>query len=72
LANTVKHAAAADRAWVVLTHDGARLRIVVGDDGRGGAASADSATSTGLAGVARRLSAFDGTMALISRSAGRP
>lgn len=58
LANTVKHADAR-RAWVSGGHDGETLRIVVGDDGRGGA---DVAGGSGLSGVARRLSAFDGTM----------
>ena len=38
------------------------LRLVVGDDGRGGADPAGS----GLAGVARRLAAFDGTMVVDS------
>ena len=39
-------------------HDGEVLHLVVGDDGRGGADPAGS----GLAGVAQRLAAFDGTM----------
>jgi len=66
LANTVKHARAA-RAWVRVRHDGDRLHLVVGDDGRGGADPAGS----GLAGVARRLAAFDGTM-LVDSPAGGP
>lgn len=65
LANVVKHARAG-RAWVTLTHDGVRLRAVVGDDGRGGA----DPTSSGLAGVARRLAAFDGTMTVSSPAGG--
>ncbi len=61
LANTVKHADAA-RAWVRVRHDGEVLHLVVGDDGRGGA----DPGGTGLAGVANRLAAFDGTMAVDS------
>ncbi|HWL98527.1 MAG TPA: histidine kinase [Nocardioidaceae bacterium] len=65
LANTVKHAAAS-RAWVTASQDGQVLRLVVGDDGRGGA---DPAAS-GLDGVRRRLAAFDGTMDVASPSGG--
>jgi signal transduction histidine kinase len=61
LANTVKHAGAS-RAWVRVRHDGALLHLVVGDDGRGGA----DPVGSGLAGVARRLGAFDGTMVVDS------
>ena len=65
LANTVKHAHAT-RAWVRVGHDGAALYLVVGDDGRG---SADQSGS-GLAGVARRLAAFDGTLMVDSPPGG--
>lgn len=65
LANAVKHADAT-RAYVTGTHDGARLRVTVGDDGHGGADPAGS----GLAGIARRLAAFDGTLTVDSPSAG--
>jgi signal transduction histidine kinase len=65
LANTVKHADAT-RAWVRVRHDGGVLHLVVGDDGRGGADAAGS----GLAGVARRLAAFDGTMTVDSPAGG--
>jgi signal transduction histidine kinase len=65
LANTVKHAGAS-RAWVRVRHDGAVLHLVVGDDGRGGA----DPEGSGLAGVARRLAAFDGTMAVDSPEGG--
>jgi signal transduction histidine kinase len=61
LANVAKHAEAT-RAWVVGEHDGERLRVVVGDDGRGGA----DPRGHGLAGVARRLAAFDGTLEVTS------
>ena len=65
LANTVKHADAT-RAWVRVRHDGEALHLVVGDDGRGGADPAGS----GLAGVAKRLAAFDGTMVVDSPAGG--
>ncbi|WP_331272652.1 sensor histidine kinase [Motilibacter deserti] len=65
LANTVKHAGAG-RAWVAVEHDGRVLRMRVGDDGRGGA----SPDGSGLAGVARRLAAFDGTMSVTSPAGG--
>ncbi|MDQ6522785.1 histidine kinase [Nocardioides sp. LHD-245] len=65
LANTVKHADAS-RAWVSGSYAEQRLRLVVGDDGRGGADPAGS----GLAGVARRLAAFDGTVTIDSPDGG--
>ncbi len=65
LANTVKHADAT-RAWLSATHDGTVLRLVVGDDGRGGA----DPQGSGLAGVAARLAAFDGTMTVVSPDGG--
>ena len=65
LANTVKHADAG-RAWVRVRHDGEVLHLVVGDDGRGGA----DHTGSGLAGVAKRLAAFDGTMVVDSPAGG--
>jgi signal transduction histidine kinase len=66
LANVGKHAGAA-HAWVELTHDGTTLRAVIGDDGRGGA---DPGRGTGMRGVMRRLSAFDGTMSVSSPDRG--
>ncbi|BCJ75009.1 hypothetical protein CS0771_45530 [Catellatospora sp. IY07-71] len=65
LANVAKHARAS-RAWVVGEHDGETLRLTVGDDGRGGA----DPRGGGLAGVARRLAAFDGTMSVTSPAGG--
>jgi signal transduction histidine kinase len=65
LANVAKHARAS-RAWVVGDHDGETLRLTVGDDGRGGA----DPRGSGLAGVARRLSAFDGVLAVTSPAGG--
>lgn len=58
LANVVKHSGAT-RAWVVLVHRLGMLAAVVGDDGAGGASME---LGTGLAGVARRLEVFDGTI----------
>jgi len=66
LANVVKHAGA-QSAWVVIAAPKNRLRLQVGDDGRGGA---DAARGTGLAGIARRLGAFDGTMDVASPDGG--
>jgi signal transduction histidine kinase len=66
LANVGKHAGAA-QAWVRLAHDDGVLTVVVGDDGRGGA---DPAAGTGMRGVMRRLSAFDGTMVVSSPDRG--
>jgi signal transduction histidine kinase len=62
LANIGKHSGAT-RAVIEVTHDGEALKVVVEDDGKGGAALA---SGTGLAGVARRLAAFDGTMDVVS------
>ncbi len=65
LANVAKHAAAG-RAWVTARqHDGV-LRLVVGDDGRGGA----DPEGSGLRGIARRLGAFDGTLVVDSPPGG--
>lgn len=65
LANTVKHARAS-RAHVTGSHDGTRLLLVVGDDGRGGA----DPYGSGLSGVARRLDAFDGRLTVDSPAGG--
>jgi signal transduction histidine kinase len=62
LANTGKHSRA-EHVWAELSHDGTTLRALVGDDGVGGA---DPAGGTGMSGVMRRLSAFDGTMRVSS------
>jgi signal transduction histidine kinase len=66
LANTTKHAAAR-QVWIEVGHTDGMLRIAVTDDGRGGA---DPALGTGLAGVERRLAAFDGVLAISSPSGG--
>ncbi|MER7889274.1 histidine kinase [Micromonospora sp. NPDC094482] len=66
LTNIAKHSGAA-RAWIQLSHHDGVLTMVVGDDGRGGA-TLDA--GTGLAGVRRRLAAFDGTMTVQSPPGG--
>jgi signal transduction histidine kinase len=66
LANAVKHAGASritvDIGWA----DGV-LRLSVRDDGRGGA---DPLRGTGLAGLSRRVAAFDGTVSVASPPGG--
>ncbi|MFE2045730.1 sensor histidine kinase [Streptomyces sp. NPDC059477] len=66
LTNAVKHAGA-DRIWVDLHHADGCLRIVVTDNGRGGAAIG---AGSGLAGVERRLGTFDGVLAVSSPASG--
>ena len=66
VANVSKHADA-HQAWIDLRFERGALRIDVGDDGRGGA---DPARGTGLRGIERRLSAFDGILALSSPPGG--
>lgn len=66
LANIGKHSGAS-RASVELSHDGDVLHVTVEDDGAGGA---DPAGGTGIAGVSRRLQAFDGTMVVESPPGG--
>jgi signal transduction histidine kinase len=66
LANAAKHAGH-EHAWLELGHRDGVLRVVVGDDGRGGA---DPDAGTGMRGVMRRLAAFDGTMAVSSPAGG--
>ncbi|GAA3610080.1 hypothetical protein GCM10022223_27740 [Kineosporia mesophila] len=66
LANVVKHAGA-QRAWVTLALREGRLRAEIGDDGVGGAVLG---SGSGLAGVARRLRAFDGTLVIDSPAGG--
>ncbi|MEU6237097.1 sensor histidine kinase [Kitasatospora sp. NPDC047058] len=66
LANAGKHSGARE-VRIRLEHAGPALRITVGDDGRGGA---DPARGGGLHGIRRRLSTFDGTLALHSPPGG--
>ncbi|MEV4310819.1 sensor domain-containing protein [Actinocrispum sp. NPDC049592] len=62
LTNVVKHAGAS-KAWIRLGYEEGQLNILVGDDGKGGA---DPSGGTGLRGIERRLSAFDGTLVVTS------
>jgi signal transduction histidine kinase len=66
VANVAKHAGA-HQVWIDLRYERGMLRIDVGDDGTGGA---DPARGTGLRGIERRLSAFDGILALTSPPGG--
>jgi signal transduction histidine kinase len=62
LTNVVKHSGAT-RAWVQLEYEPGKLVAIVGDNGIGGAVPrADG----GLRGIERRLSAFDGMVAVTS------
>ncbi|QNE19065.1 sensor histidine kinase [Kribbella qitaiheensis] len=62
LTNVAKHAQAA-RASVQIVRTGDVLRVVVTDDGRGGA---DPAHGTGLRGLVDRVSGVDGKLAVVS------
>ena len=66
LTNVGRHSDA-ERAWIELSHADGALRAVVGDDGVGGA---EPRHGTGMLGVMRRLSAFDGTMMVSSPDGG--
>ncbi|BAJ30387.1 MULTISPECIES: sensor histidine kinase [Kitasatospora] len=66
LANAAKHSGGS-RVDVELRCADGLLRVTVRDDGRGGA---DPGRGSGLAGVRRRLAAFDGTLALDSPPGG--
>ncbi|HEY2794928.1 MAG TPA: histidine kinase [Micromonosporaceae bacterium] len=65
LANVVKHSEAT-RAWVRV-RSGARLTATVGDNGHGGASES---AGGGLAGIGRRLDAFDGRLEITSPAGG--
>ena len=66
LANVAKYADAS-RARVNVGSAGGRLRVEVGDDGRGGA---DPGAGTGLRGLADRVEALGGALAIDSRPGG--
>jgi len=61
LTNTAKHARAR-RSWVSLRDEHGALRVLVGDDGCGGA----DAGGSGLAGLRARVEALDGSLAVRS------
>ncbi|WP_158842427.1 sensor histidine kinase [Saccharothrix deserti] len=62
LTNVAKHSGATG-AWVRVRHEHGRLSLMIGDDGRGGAAASEGG---GLRGIERRLAAFDGTLGIAS------
>ncbi|MFJ5927793.1 sensor histidine kinase [Kitasatospora sp. NPDC092948] len=62
LANAAKHSRAR-QVWVDVLHRAGRLRVVVTDDGHGGARLE---TGGGLRGIERRLGTFDGVISLDS------
>ncbi|MDH6129872.1 sensor histidine kinase [Kitasatospora sp. GP82] len=66
LANAAKHSGARE-VRIRLAHADAALHITVTDDGHGGA---DTSRGSGLHGIRRRLSTFDGTLALHSPPGG--
>ncbi|GGP98102.1 sensor histidine kinase [Streptomyces mutabilis] len=66
LTNIAKHSGAR-RASVTVRGSGGRLRVVVEDDGRGGA---DEGGGTGLTGIRRRVAAHDGSLRLDSPPGG--
>jgi signal transduction histidine kinase len=66
LSNIAKHAQAS-QAEIVVQRAGDRLHIIISDDGVGGA---DPSRGTGLAGLARRASAVDGTFEISSPHGG--
>ncbi|GIF05011.1 sensor histidine kinase [Actinoplanes siamensis] len=66
LTNVVKHSGATS-AEVTVRRDGDRLRVRVADDGAGGA---DEHGGSGLAGMRRRVAAYDGRFVLTSPPGG--
>lgn len=66
LANAIRHSGA-DRVQIAIADGGLALRISVRDDGHGGA---DPSRGSGLRGIQRRLSAFDGTLRIASPPGG--
>ncbi|NUQ97703.1 MAG: sensor histidine kinase [Streptomyces sp.] len=73
LTNAARHGEAT-HARVVLAHDGKVLCCMVWDDGHGGAHEEDGpvlgAGGSGLRGIRRRLSVFDGTLGIASPDGG--
>jgi signal transduction histidine kinase len=66
LTNTAKHAHA-HSAWIDIRHAQGRLAVTCTDDGLGGARTG---AGSGLAGIERRIGAFDGIMAVTSPQGG--
>jgi signal transduction histidine kinase len=69
LTNVAKHARAA-HAEVTVQRTGDRLRIVVADDGQGGATLDTGGGGSGLRGLAQRAAAVDGTLTIHSPPGG--
>jgi signal transduction histidine kinase len=70
LANVAQHAQASQASLSCSRH-GPWLRIVVRDDGRGGAAiKSAGSSSSGLAGLADRVAAVDGSLSVASPPGG--
>jgi len=65
LTNVAKHSRAT-HAEVVVTRDAGRARVVVFDNGTGGAHITPGTDSTGLAGLAERVRAAQGTLTISS------
>jgi signal transduction histidine kinase len=65
LTNTAKHAGAG-RSWIRLIDERRALKVLVGDDGRGGADPAGA----GLAGLRARVEALDGSLSVDSPAGG--
>ncbi|HEY4190119.1 MAG TPA: sensor histidine kinase [Candidatus Limnocylindrales bacterium] len=66
LANVAKHASGASAVWIRADDDGERLRLLVEDDGPGGA----NAGGEGLTGLADRVAAVGGRFAVDERPGG--
>jgi signal transduction histidine kinase len=71
LTNAAKHSGS-KRAAVELSRTRTGLRVVVSDEGKGGATTADGADAegTGLPGMRRRVAALDGTFTVTSPAGG--
>jgi len=65
LTNTAKHAGAA-HSWIRMADEHRALRVLVGDDGRGGA----DPEGSGLAGLRARVEALDGSLRIDSPAGG--
>ena len=67
LTNVAKHSSAS-RAEVTVTRDGDQLRVVIADDGHGGATP--TTDGSGLRGLAQRAASVDGTLTIDSPAGG--
>ncbi|MFF5247082.1 histidine kinase [Streptosporangium sp. NPDC000095] len=66
LTNAARHGGA-ERVWIDISSNDRALRVVVTDDGSGGA---DPSLGSGLRGIERRLAAFDGVLVVNSPKGG--